>query len=250
MNGIRINIFRFSSNRKIIPWRISTLDYPETAHILELIGKKKRHFVFINNLGPLCSNYADSSHRTIYVCERCCHVMRDKDKYDSHVEMCKAHQIQRTSCPYGNGAKLSYTKSGEGVTRFESAEPFVAFADFECALEPTDNDPTILNTHRPISAVYKIVSPIDENFYSPPKTFVGYNCVVDFLDSLKADAEHLSNILSKPAPMAPSSAESDDLDTQTACHLCQQEFKSSDTVVLDHDHLTGILRGMHSILKN
>ena len=244
LNNIRINVFRLSSAKNVMPWRISNELFDDTINLLELINGSNHHYVYVKKLGNLVSNYSENTKRTRYVCERCLYTTLYKTVYEDHIDMCKHHRIQKTYCPKEEKATLSYTKTDAcKVTRYEAESAFVCFADFECALKPTNDDDIVLNQHQPISAVYKIISPIDKSFYTPPKTFLGLNCVVEFLDSLQSDVAKIRHILRERAPLNPSTAEQTELDNQTSCHLCKETFKPTDEIVIDHCHITSVIRG-------
>ena len=65
--------------------------------------------------------------------------------------------------------KVCYSPSTveSNVAHFDADLSFISFDDFECLLNPIDeNEQGIKNIHEPISAVYKIDS--DFNLYAPP----------------------------------------------------------------------------------
>ena len=133
--------------------------------------------------------------RRNYVCERCLCVTVHLKTFTNHVELCKNHKAQKVP-KYNDVAskdKLSYipATSESNISPFETDLPFFATADLESLLKPVrPNSQGVKNVHIPISIVYKICS-TDDNFYTPPKIFLGSNVMSRFLDHLQMEASKI-----------------------------------------------------------
>ena len=249
LNQIRINIFHCTQkNSTIFPFRISKSSYEHTLNLLRLHKNDQSHFVLIKTLGPLV-NHVNNNGRQNHVCERCLYITVNLKAYNDHIELCKNHKAQRIRLPKFNDPsskdKLSYISSNSDskISSFETDLSFFATADLESLLQPVSpNNQGVKDLHIPISIVYKICS-IDANFYTPPKIFVGSNVIPKFLDTLQMEATKIKKILMNRAPLVVTPAQQQILDGETSCHLCKQEIQPEEVWVVDHCHLTSVIRG-------
>jgi len=180
----------------IFPFRISKKTYEHTMHLLRLHQNDKRHFVLIQSLGPLVTHVNHNGRRNL-VCERCLYITVHLKAYTDHIELCKNHKAQKIWVPKSNDVackdKLGYipATSESNISPFETDLPFLATADLESLLQPVrPNSQGVENVHIPISIVYKICS-TDDNFYTPPKIFLGSNVMSRFLDHLQMEASKI-----------------------------------------------------------
>ena len=131
--------------------------------------------------------------------------------------------------------------------------PFYFVADFECILEKTDtclpaetkSSTTILNTHVPCGAAYKI-SCSDPRFYRDPVIIMpdnsGKSVAEQFLDAILEDARDIREILAYKAPMLPLTEKAYESEN-VICHICEKPIKTDEVKCPDHCHLTGQYRG-------
>jgi len=248
-NRVNINIFRLSKSNKTFPAMMSTKKFPTTIDLLQIKRGANPHFCLIKDLAAFIDTHKHRRRR--FICKRCLYLTTNGDKYRLHQQLCQVHKVQRTYVPPKNAADgsdiFSYLppNSNQQVTNFESDLPFIVVADLESLLIPATPEEAlrgIVNTHKPISACYKLIS-TDTSFYESPKIFYGTNVIAKFLDSLLEDAFKLREILNNHAPLSLTPEQRDDIDSQTECHLCKGAMSESEEYVVDHDHLTGCIRG-------
>ncbi|KAK5647553.1 hypothetical protein RI129_002445 [Pyrocoelia pectoralis] len=128
--------------------------------------------------------------------------------------------------------------------------PFVVYADFESLLKPIEGPqpnplfPFTTQTveHEPYSFAYYIKCSFDDRF-SKFRTFRGQNASRQFVSMLENDIKTLydQNFKnSKPLPIL-TAEEKTKIDNAILCWICEKPLQ--DVRVVDHDHLTGMIRG-------
>ena len=136
--------------------------------------------------------------------------------------------------------------------------PYVIYADFECILVPFSSatrDPMLMHSftdkkqlHRASSYCYYIVS---NNKADPvkyePVLYRGPNAVQHFWRSIRTEVEKIALIYGKEEKIYLKPGEREQLQKQCMeCHICGKklvDLENESMPVLDHDHLTGDVRG-------
>ena len=242
------------------------------------------HFVAIRDLDYLIPKQKYGLARRSFCCYRCLHAFaayRDEKnrgeckRLQEHMALCKEVPEQRIRYPvYPEEKILKFTNTKKQVWH-----PFVAYADFESFLKPTEEmekseksvAPGViaeeektqrikLQEHVAASYAFKIIGP-ESGWHRSIRLFPTHNDVekqiksgerVDvaehFLDAILQEAEDIfETVISQCAPMLPLTEEQEkERETATVCHICEGDL-ADDTKCpphRDHDHITGMYIGM------
>jgi len=166
------------------------------------------------------------------------------------------HTPQKTCFPFKNDRK------GKDKVRFTKTcrqlpLPFHIVADTEALLVKNDScspdselsSTSILNHHVPCGIAYKVCC-TDPRFFKDPviitKEKDGKSIMEQFLDSLQKEASQIREILKHRTPMLPlTDAELEMCDSPNpVCHICEKPIAADQIKCRDHDHLSGLFRGL------
>ncbi|XP_050447449.1 uncharacterized protein LOC126849549 [Cataglyphis hispanica] len=205
----------------------------------------RRHVTELHDAvdGRFCSNCRNPLYQIFPcnmcpICTLCLHYFESNNKLQSHMIDCQ----QMNECAIRLPSEKDKWLEFNNYNRKELL-PFVVYADLECMLKKTNNDP-IMSTytfqhHEVFSVAYYIHCAYDETlsaYYSRRNV----DCITWFVEELKNLAHRVKNIISANVPMVTLSHEQcETFRSATHCHICEKPFAPDDTRVRDHCHLTG-----------
>jgi Recombination endonuclease VII len=159
--------------------------------------------------------------------------------------------------------KVKVEMSKDPVLKFKSYTaqqllPFVFYGDFECmlpriqtaqtesVLKPNVSSSEHTHLHTPISFSYQIASTEKDRVLKEIRLYRGLDCVEKFMCSLIFDVVYIYNEYFKnPKPMEKMTRMMQTiLNCQKRCRFCDKTFGADYTVVTDHDHINGKIRGL------
>lgn len=206
--------------------------------------KPIHHFALIKNLSRLLCKQLKNQKSKKFICERCLNHFYSQQSLDKHLITCKKCNDCKITLPTEKEKILKFTHF-----KYKEKVPFVLYADIECLLiSHSDFKATsTLNRyqeHIPFSIAYYLKCSYNDEL-SRFRMHSGKNCISQFVRDLQNIAYELHDILSNPLPMKPLTKERIlELQKVNACNICEQPLKPSDTVVFDHSHLNGEVRGI------
>lgn len=129
--------------------------------------------------------------------------------------------------------------------------PFVIYADFESLIVPQSTESNDIQKHVPCSFAYHIVCTPD-NTKNKTVLYRGEDCSKKFVESIRDEAHKIYDLYNDPIPMIkPFPQELKKIKKSKFCHICEMPFDNSNNKkVLDHDHLTGEVRGLAHVSCN
>ncbi|KAK3718101.1 hypothetical protein QZH41_017198 [Actinostola sp. cb2023] len=203
----------------------------------------RRHYCLIRDLDRLLSSITRHDGR-MYHCNYCMHGFVRQDLLDDHEPHCGRHEPQKIKLPDEDHTTLQYTE-----VQKQLKVPFVIYADFESILIEHDKSELDRNMsftqktqhHQPCGFCYTIVSTV-EDYCKPPVVYRGEDAVDTFLENLIEEEKQITEILKVVVPMEITNEQEQAFQEATVCHICR--FDLGADRVRDHDHLTGLYRGV------
>ena len=131
--------------------------------------------------------------------------------------------------------------------------PFVIYADFEAITQKIttceqDNGKSYTQTHQRHEACgfgYKVVCHYDKTYSKPTIAYRGSGAVSIFLISMFLEVQDCQRVIKENfnKPLNLTEIEGEEFQKPTHCWICNGKYKSDDTPVRDHCHITGKYRG-------
>jgi hypothetical protein len=172
-----------------------------------------------------------------YVSCRCLHYFSASEKLEAHVADCRDMNDCAIRLPSDDDKWLSF----KNYNRKERV-PFIVYADLECTLEKTKEDPKTSSYtyqhHRVFSIGYYIHCSYDDSL-SMYRFRRDKDCVAWFAEQLRDIAHSVKSILFANVPMDFTRDDWEKFNSATHCHVCENPFAPDDKRVRDHCHLTG-----------
>ena len=265
-NNIIINVYSVE-NKIVVPVRVSsnidsiytpflnsTKEIPitdeniqeYTKDLLDLNDNKRlvnlflyeNHYSLINNLHRLVSKQVSSNHEHNLICYRCLLSFKSPLKYYHHLRFCVSNRATKAV------TLLPKPKTCVSFKRYESQQklPHVVYFDFECLFNSS--------MHVPIAVSYNIVSnshstsTLKTIVADSPSDNVSVKFVRSLIDDLITSKDSVYNKYFKRNQRSQIPTPSAEQRNQINCHICETPFQPDHIKVVDHDHFTGLFRGM------
>ena len=269
-NNVPINIYGVNDDgqrdSEIYPLRICE-NMVEDRHfdLLYLTaenGNENGHYCYITNLSRLVRVQKISHRSTVFICRRCLQHYSSDEKLVEHKQFCTHKPVRSVMPP--TGAIQKFEKH-----QFQQRVPYVIYADFECALIPFSlaaRDPNLEQSytdkrhyHKPTSYCYYIVCSNEADITQyKPVLYRGQNAVQHFWQNIRIEVEKIARIYNNIKPIRLQEGEYEEYRrNMTSCHICGIELSNiadnednPNRPVLDHDHLTGKVRGWACLTCN
>ena len=251
-NNIAINLFGFDEKEKTYPLRISVKKGENRVNILLIENDGKKHYCLIKSMSRLLTSQNSKRKNKIYLCIYCLQIFGKEKILEEHLEYCSKFKCGKTVYPT-KGTKLKF-KDYEKMHDV----PFIIYADFECYLEPVDNDigehTKQFQKHNPSGYCY-LIKCFDDNLYPPKlkrytKRYEDEDLGLKFAKSLQKETRKIFNKFKFPVRMIFRDEDIKDFENAKTCYGCGKEFKDKKEKVRDHCHYTGKYRGAACVSCN
>ncbi|KAK3735533.1 hypothetical protein QZH41_005010 [Actinostola sp. cb2023] len=237
-----VSVFGFEE-QELFPLYITKDKKELHVNLLLYSQDTRRHYCLIRDLDRLLSIITRHEHR-MYHCNYCMHGFVRQDLLDDHEPHCGRHGPQKIKLPDEDHTTLQYTE-----VQKQLKVPFVIYADFESILIEHDKSELDRNKsftqktqhHQPCGFCYTIVSTV-EDYCKPPVVYRGEDAVDKFLENLIEEEKQITEMLTVVVPMEITNEQEQAFQEATVCHICG--FDLGADRVRDHDHLTGLYRGV------
>ena len=202
------------------------------------------HYSVVKSLSRLASGQINKNGHKKFLCTRCLNHFRTPESLEKHIEICKNHDHQRHVYPTERD-KYLFFKNYQKMHRV----PFVVYADFECLVEPINNEKgkgTVqYQKHTPIGFCYTIKC-TDESVYESKTVLYtakeeGEDIGAAFVKSLESNLQEVYTIMKTNVPIKITDQEEENFRDAVNCYACERPL--GDDRVRDHCHLTGKYRG-------
>lgn len=238
-NMISINLYGVDEKKKIIyPIKVTRTRKTDHRDILYY----KNHYCWIKNFEGLINlQLVKKKRQKLFVCRMCFKHFNNKDILLNHESNCSKDPI--LTFP-SHGTNFIYFKNFHRQMKV----PYIIYADIDFKLEmeniclPNPNISYLQNLgmYKAVEFKYCLVF---KGLLKYTKTFSN---IEDFIKSLDEECLRISSEYKKNVPaegLFPSKPVSGEL-----CHICLKPMLNSSSVALDHDHMTGVIRGYtHSV---
>lgn len=244
--SISVNVYKLSKNR--VSGVLYVTSEEKENHIdLLYVGKPERyHYVLIKNdkLSALVRAQSKAKWKK-HFCKTCLGFFKSSEELLFHKEIGCGKQM------------VIMPPVSEAFIKFErftakQMHPFAFYVDFEAILEPVDSClpnqeksfTQVKQLHTPCSYSYVINTIVDDNFLKPLRLYRGKDCMEHYMDSMLRDVAYITEkYLNVVRPMEILSDQRKiELNSITNCHVCMQDFKEGDNIVVDHCHVTSKAR--------
>ena len=239
---VSINIFGIEED-KIYPVRITDEEKQNHYDLLYVTNDTTSHYCYITNFNALIRSQLTKHHGQIAVCKRCLAYFQGANKDEKlslHRKYCNRKTVEQP-------AQYTFPEEGEQLffKKHHMSQPvdYVAFADFEVMLVPTNVNPedNTKNTHKhiPIAFCYYIIGP-DNTPFSKPVHYVGVDAASEFIKQISAHAQSIEQLY-KSHPDVPllTPTEYKQYCSARTCCICSEPLSKTDDRVRHHSHVSG-----------
>ena len=208
--------------------------------LLHFEKEGESHYCLIRDLNRMLS-FTSKNCKKRFHCSYCFHGFCEEKPLLKHIDYCSIHGHQKTELPGPNEVNMEFTQIQKMLK-----VPYVIYADFECILEPTQEEGK-KSIHTPCGYSYLVVS-TDETVQPKIVTYSDDNVLEHFFEDILEETSKLMKIVKTNHPMIMTDEDEMMYERATVCHICEKEIipnpeKKVDKKVRDHCHLTGKYRG-------
>ena len=237
---VSINVYGYSG--VIYPHYLSSTLLQSDRQVVNLL-LHSRHYFLIRNMSALVTPQCKTNKRKCHVCPSCLSYFFHKDRYETHIHLCKKDGTQYVF-PKGDGAELGFSSFNSMVNA-----PFVIYADLEmmiCKEEMVRRGKTQSKSrHVPISVGALTVCKDRPEFGSAPFLYTGPDCIDMLIEFLNREQHHVHQIykgVSMPCLMT--NRDHNHFHAAHACEMCGGKFGWDPMLkkVRDHCHISGKYR--------
>ncbi|XP_070168825.1 uncharacterized protein [Polyergus mexicanus] len=137
LHNISINVYCIEKENNIVLIRLSEQKKDRHVNLLYMQDSQDvGHFAWIKNVSRLVSSQLSKRNGQKYICDRCLHYFRSDDKLQSHIVDCREMNECAIRLPSDKDKWLAFDNHNR-----KERLPFVVYADLECVLRKTDDDP-------------------------------------------------------------------------------------------------------------
>ena len=230
----------------------------------EISDEDNGHYCCVTNLSRLVCSQKTRHNGQMFICRRCLQHYPSEAKLEEHASFC-IHAPVRSMMPEPKSTQKFEKR------QYQMKVPYVIYADFECILRPfhsANRNPAAEHSftdkkhhHLASSYCYYIVcsNEADDTQYKPV-LYRGPDAVKHFWQSIIAEIKKIAAIYGKIEPKVFTLDDVHQLrDYPNECHICGKELATpqnfqtepeSKFPVMDHDHLTGKIRGWACLTCN
>ena len=219
-NRLNINVFELTKNI-LSPIYINN-NYNEPQIDLLLY---ENHYCLITKLHWLINKNSHMQH----VCRRCLTAFSSQPVLIDHIERCIYQKPTNIKFSYKDHLKFEDHHMKVNL-------PIRIYADFECLNIKVDDNPKIIYKQVPITVGFYLISPWQTELYS----YQGIDSVNWFVKQMLKLEKDTKNYFKNDIPLKMKEEEEKLFQDSKVCWLCENEEES---LVRDHDHLTGKYRG-------
>ena len=271
--NIGINVHYLNEEDFPMPYYNSNNYNIHDANVINILffGDKentKFHYCLMKDPSKALNRLTNDKNKK-YPCLKCYSPFYNTQKRDEHYEQCKLNQeIQRVNLPNTHcdqhdkynkdciDCKTIYCKVFTKFKHYKAQQeiPVKIICDIEAINENINEeltDNTTLETIQKPFAYGMYIDIIDEykdyfpNHYQKYITYKGPDMDKQFIKGLKKVSEEIASVLNKYEKMNPQQHEFMRVqiqDQQVECYICN-EVTDSKNIHVDHDHMTGEIRG-------
>ena len=237
--SININVFGISAedDKNIVgPLFASRRKVSHNINLLYLTDGEGSHFCWIKDLSRLSARQRRNRRDHQHYCNVCLLAFNRLDQLERHNEIDCLGIVTVVPDP---GSTLKFESHNKKIKA-----PFVVYADFECKLEPVDDETNKKHKHVPSSFSYLIKCSFDESL-DQVKLYRGDGCGKQFVQNLIKDVKDLyeEHIFNNYIEKDLTDQEEASFLAAKECYICKKPFSSSEDKVRDHCHHTGDYRG-------
>lgn len=207
------------------------------VNLLLLENNEVFHFCLIKKFERLVHKQLTKHKCKIFLCEECFIYFDCEQKLTTH----DCARVKTILPEPNTKLKFSHVEKTQKI-------PIAIYGDFESLLrEYSDRSKKQyvqdIQIHEASCFAYYIccASKPELNEYV---SYRGPNCSKKFAECITRDVMKLYPLINAYKEMLPlTETERQSIENATVCHICKLVFKNDDTIVADHDHFTGKLRG-------
>ena len=228
LNDIKVNVHVYDNELKGVRYSNNRFVGKKTVNLLLVFQNDVGHYCAITNLSRLYYHKFKCHH--VFICERCTQKFYIKDNLQRHYEFCSKGKAQIEVLPRNPLMKINKR------IKQELSPPVVMYADIECIIKD--------GQHIPAAMACYLVWHSDTKLKPEYHTWVGHDCISNFLKFLDVLAHDMHNKLLSKSKLSLKMTEEDNISFKEAktCAKCNLIFSKDKKKVRDHNHFNGQYR--------
>jgi hypothetical protein len=250
-NSIAVNVFNYTREDKLLPLRISDMNYMPLFKTVNLLFLKDEnsdhgHFVGIKDIDRLLGSH--NNHRKV-LCFNCLNRFSPR-MIEQHMVDCFLFNPQKVEMPKKTNDSLPTMCFKNFKHMLKRA--FVAYCDFECFMKKrksfhykrnklsfdvgeNSSFTNLAFKHEPTGYCFVIIDNNGKLFYK--SKYRGKNAVGRCLEELDTISKQIFEKYTFYSELEMSYDDEVNFANSTSCYICEKEYQEGDVRVRDHDHL-------------